>query len=89
MDCMVLNLYDSPEQLFEFRLDPRLTFWSPRQMSSGICLEELGGCAPRPLRGTHELNSWLNEADHIESGQTVLLPSAVVAGPSIAQTEAQ
>lgn len=47
---------------------------TPGQSLTRICVDTLGSCNPELLREIHELNPWLTNPDHIESGQTIRIP---------------
>jgi general secretion pathway protein A len=47
---------------------------SPKQNLSRICAERFGSCSPELLREIHELNPWMTNPDHIESGQVIRIP---------------
>jgi type II secretory pathway predicted ATPase ExeA len=46
----------------------------PKQTLYRICTENFGTCNPELLREIRGLNPWLNDPDHIESGQTIRIP---------------
>jgi general secretion pathway protein A len=46
----------------------------PRQTLYRICTENFGTCNPELLGEIRGLNPWLNDPDHIESGQMIRIP---------------
>jgi type II secretory pathway predicted ATPase ExeA len=40
----------------------------------GICVEKFGSCTAELLQQIHQLNPWLNNPDHIETGQDIRIP---------------
>jgi general secretion pathway protein A len=49
---------------------------TPGRTLLGICVENFGSCNPQLLQEIHRLNPRLNNLDHIETGQKLLLPIA-------------
>jgi hypothetical protein len=47
---------------------------TPGKTLLGICVENFGSCNPQLLQEIHRLNPRLNNLDHIEIGQKLLLP---------------
>jgi general secretion pathway protein A len=52
---------------------------APGQTLLGICVEKFGSCTVELMQQIHLLNPWLNNPDHIESGQNIRIPLTAAA----------
>ena len=59
---------------------------APGQTLLGICVEKFGSCTAELLEQIHLLNPWLNNPDHIESGQNIRIPLTAAADSRPSQT---